>query len=148
MKDLDKLYDENNIFAKMLRKEIEPVIVYEDSYNLVIMDIMPQSPGHCLIIPKINARNILDVPAGALQKSIILVQKVAKSCLIAFEAQGISIMQYNEPAGGQTVFHLHFHIVPRYTNKNILAHRKNEQNIDVLIEQAKLLKTAMLKIMS
>ena len=148
MKDLDKLYDENNIFAKMLRKEIEPIIVYDDENNLVIMDIMPQSPGHCLIIPKIKARNIFDVSEDALQKTITLVQKTAKACLMAFNAQGISIMQYNEPAGGQTIFHLHFHIVPRYSEKNISAHGKNKQDTNVLIEQATLLKTALLDIMS
>ncbi|MBS0270934.1 MAG: HIT family protein, partial [Proteobacteria bacterium] len=106
-------YDANNIFAKILRGEIPCHKVYEDADAVVFMDVMPQSPGHVLVVPKVPSRNLLDADPAVLTKVIPLVQKVATAAKAAFAADGISIAQFNEPAGGQTVFHLHFHIIPR-----------------------------------
>ena len=106
-------YDPSNIFAKILRGEIPCHKVYEDGDTIVFMDVMPQSPGHALVVPKSASRNVLDADPAVLAKLLPLVQKVAKASKAAFNADGISILQFNEPAGGQTVFHLHIHVSPR-----------------------------------
>ena len=107
-------YDDQNIFAKILRGEIPAVKVYEDDETLVFMDIMPRSPGHCLVIPKAPARNLLDIDATSLGAVISVSQRIARACLAAFDADGITIQQFNEAAGGQEVFHYHMHILPRH----------------------------------
>jgi len=108
-------YDDNNIFAKILRGEAPSVKVYEDDAALAFMDVMPRAPGHLLVIPKSPARNILDVSASALVGLIPVVQKLARAAKAGLEADGVSVMQFNERAGGQVVFHLHFHVIPRFT---------------------------------
>jgi histidine triad (HIT) family protein len=108
-------YDPNNIFAKILRGEAPCTRVYEDERSLAIMDIMPRADGHVLVIPKAPARNILDMPSEALALFMPSVQKVAKAVKTAMAAEGLSIFQFNESAGGQVVFHLHFHILPRWS---------------------------------
>jgi len=108
-------YDETNIFAKILRGEVPCLKVYEDDVALAFMDIMPQADGHVLVLPKSPARNILDADPQMLGQLIARVQNIARAVKEALAADGITILQYNEPAGGQTVFHLHFHIVPRWT---------------------------------
>ncbi len=107
-------YDPNNIFAKILRKEIPCNFVCEDADTFVFMDIMPRSDGHALVIPKQPARNILDAPAGLLAPLMRTVQRVAIAAQNAFNADGMTISQFSEPAGGQVVFHLHVHVMPRY----------------------------------
>ncbi len=107
-------YDPNNIFAKILRGEAPCTRVYEDDRSLSFMDIMPRADGHVLVIPKAPARNILDMPSEELAAFMPSVQKVAKAVKSATAAEGLSIMQFNESAGGQVVFHLHFHILPRW----------------------------------
>ena len=107
-------YDDNNIFAKILRGEAPSVKVYEDDAALAFMDVMPRAPGHLLVIPKSAARNILDVSASALVGLIPVVQKLARAAKTGLEADGVSVMQFNERAGGQVVFHLHFHVIPRF----------------------------------
>ncbi len=107
-------YDNQNIFAKILRGEAPCVKLYEDSVALAFMDIMPRAPGHLLVIPKASARNILDIPAEALAAIMPAVQKLAVAAKAALEADGVSVMQFNESAGGQVVFHLHFHVIPRF----------------------------------
>lgn len=107
-------YDNDNIFAKILRGEIPAVRIYEDDDTLAFMDIMPRSDGHCLVIPKTPCRNLLDASPAQAEAVIRAVQKVAKSAMTAFAADGITIQQFNEEAAGQEVFHLHFHILPRY----------------------------------
>src|SRR6478609_1386606 len=102
-------YDDNNIFAKILRGEIPCHRVYEDADTLAFMDVMPQSPGHLLVIPKTPSRNVLDADPAVLSKLMPIVQKLAKAAKDAFEADGITITQFNEASAGQTVFHLHFH---------------------------------------
>jgi histidine triad (HIT) family protein len=107
-------YDNNNVFAKILRGELPCHKVYEDEHTLAFMDIMPRADGHVLVIPKVAARNIIDIDGTALQNLILRVQKIARAALIGVEAEGISVQQFNEGAGGQVVFHLHFHILPRW----------------------------------
>jgi histidine triad (HIT) family protein len=107
-------YDPNNIFAKILRKEVPCNFVFEDADTFVFMDIMPRSDGHALVIPKQPARNILDAPASVLAPLMQTVQRVAIAAQRAFNADGMTISQFSEPAGGQVVFHLHVHVVPRY----------------------------------
>jgi histidine triad (HIT) family protein len=108
-------YDPSNIFAKILRGEAPCVRVYEDDVALAFMDIMPRAEGHLLVIPKAAARNILDLAPSDLARFMPSVQKVARAAKLAMAADGLSIMQFNEAAGGQVVFHLHFHILPRWT---------------------------------
>ncbi len=108
-------YDDNNVFAKILRGELPCHKVYEDDVTLAFMDIMPRADGHVLVIPKVAARNILDIDGAALEALILRVQKIARAAQAGLAADGISIQQFNEGAGGQIVFHLHFHVLPRWT---------------------------------
>jgi histidine triad (HIT) family protein len=107
-------YDTNNIFAKILRGELPAHKVYEDDKTFVFLDIMPRAPGHTLIIPKAPARNLLDVEPADLAAVMATTQKVARAAMKAFDAAGVTLQQFNEPAGGQVVFHLHVHIIPRH----------------------------------
>ena len=106
-------YDNQNIFAKILRGEAPCVRLYEDDVALAFMDVMPRATGHLLVIPKAPARNILDISPQALSAIIPVVQKLARAAKAALAADGVSVMQFNETAGGQVVFHLHFHVIPR-----------------------------------
>ncbi len=107
-------YDPNNVFAKILRGELPCHKIYEDEATFAFMDIMPRADGHVLVIPKNGARNILDVSVADLQATIATVQKVARAAKEGMKADGLTIQQFNESAGGQVVFHLHFHILPRW----------------------------------
>jgi histidine triad (HIT) family protein len=115
-------YDDSNIFAKILRGEIPCHKVYEDDVALAFMDVMPQADGHVLVLPKSGARNILDVDPEVLSALMPRVQKLARAVKTALAADGVTILQFNEPAGGQTVFHLHFHVVPRWTGVPLRPH--------------------------
>ena len=115
-------YDPSNIFAKILRGEIPAHKVYEDELALVMMDIFPQSRGHVLVIPKAQSRNLLDADPASLSAVIPLVQKIAKAVKQATGADGIRVAQFNEAPAGQTVFHLHFHIIPVYEGMALGAH--------------------------
>lgn len=106
-------YDNNNIFAKILRGEAPAHKVYEDAATFAFMDIMPRADGHTLIIPKQPARNILDADPVMLAPLMMTVQKIAIAAKKAFAADGITMVQFSETAGGQVVFHLHFHVIPR-----------------------------------
>src|SRR3981189_1517149 len=106
-------YDPNNVFAKILRGELPAHKVYEDDRTFAFLDIMPRAPGHALVIPKSPVRNILDISPDDLAYVIQVTQKIAKSAVKVFAADGITIQQFNEPAGGQVVFHLHVHVIPR-----------------------------------
>jgi histidine triad (HIT) family protein len=107
-------YDEGNVFAKILRGEMPAHKVYEDEATLALMDIMPRGEGHTLVIPKAPARNILDADPEALAAVIKTAQKVARAVTKAFGADGVTVQQFNEAAGGQVVFHLHVHVIPRF----------------------------------
>lgn len=115
-------YDASNIFAKIIRGELPAHKVYEDGQALVMMDIFPQSRGHVLVIPKAQSRNLLDSDPAALSAVIPLVQKVAKAVKQVTGADGIRLAQFNEAPAGQTVFHLHFHIIPVYEGVPLGAH--------------------------
>jgi len=110
-------YDDQNIFAKILRGEIPCFKVYEDDDTLCFMDIMPRSDGHCLVIPKTPCRNMLDATPEQLAACMKTVNLVGNACMEAFEADGITLMQFSEAAGGQEIFHLHFHIHPRHEGR-------------------------------
>lgn len=114
-------YDPDNIFAKILRKEIPSFTVYEDADTYCFMDIMPRSDGHCLVIPKTPCRNILDATPAQLAACMATVSKVANAAKRAFAADGITLQQFSEAAGGQEVFHLHFHIHPRHDGRPLRA---------------------------
>ena len=105
-------YDEQNIFARILRGELPAIKVYEDDQVLAFMDIMPQADGHTLVIPKTPAVTLLDLPADAATYTIQVVQKVAKAIEVGLDAQGIVLMQLSGAAAGQTVPHVHFHLIP------------------------------------
>jgi histidine triad (HIT) family protein len=107
-------YDSNNVFAKILRGELPAHKVYEDADTIAIMDIMPRTEGHTLVLPKTPARNLLDATPDQLAACMRTAQKLAKAAIKAFNAAGVTIQQFNETAGGQVVFHLHFHVLPRW----------------------------------
>ncbi len=137
-------YDHSNIFAKILRGDIPCHKVYEDDDTMCFMDVMPQSNGHALVVPKTPSRNLLDADATTLIKLLPLTQRVARAAQIAFAADGISILQYNEPAGGQTVFHLHVHVVPRYDGQPLRSHTGKMEDPAVLARNADLLRAALI----
>jgi histidine triad (HIT) family protein len=129
-------YDDNNIFAKMLRGEIPCHRLYEDEDALAFLDVMPRSEGHTLVITKMKARNLFDVSPEALAKLMAVVQKLAPRIKDAVGAEGVLIQQFNEAAAGQTVFHLHVHIVPRKECEPLKPHAGKME------DQAKLAATA------
>jgi histidine triad (HIT) family protein len=136
-------YDDNNIFAKILRGEIPAHKVYEDADTIVFMDVMPQAPGHALVVPKAASRNILDADPAVLSRLMPVVQKIARASKSAFAADGISIIQYNEPAGGQSVFHLHFHVIPRHDGVPLKPHTGGMEKPEVLAANAEKLRSAL-----
>jgi histidine triad (HIT) family protein len=107
-------YDNDNIFAKILRGEIPCEKIYEDGETLAFMDVMPRADGHVLVIPKTPARNMMDASPEQLAACLVAVQKIAQASLKAFGATGITLQQFNEAAGGQEVYHLHYHVLPRH----------------------------------
>jgi len=106
-------YDPNNVFAKILRGELPSHKVYEDANAFAFLDIMPRAPGHTLVIPKAAARNLLDIEADDLAHLMQATQRIARAAMTVFSADGLTVQQFNEPAGGQIVFHLHIHVIPR-----------------------------------
>jgi len=134
------MYDPNNIFAKILRGEIPAFKVYEDERALAFMDVMPQSEGHTLVIPKVPARNFFDIEPDALAELIKSTQRVARAVQKAFAPDGMRIIQFNEPAAGQTVFHIHFHIVPCYEGRALKGHSRDMADKAVLAEHAERVK--------
>ena len=107
-------YDPTNIFARILRGELPAERLCEDDDTLALLDIMPRSDGHALVIPKMPARNMLDATPAQLAACLRTVQRVARAQIIAFNATGTTVQQFNEAAGGQVVFHLHYHVMPRH----------------------------------
>jgi histidine triad (HIT) family protein len=137
------MYDTNNIFARILRGEIPAFNVYENDHTLAFMDVMPQSPGHTLVIPKTNARNFFDIDPAALAELIKATQHVARGVQAAFQPDGMRIIQFNEPAAGQTVFHIHFHIVPCYEGQELRTHSREMADKAVLAEHAERVRAAL-----
>lgn len=136
-------YDQNNVFARIVRGELPSIKVFEDSHVLVIMDVMPQGKGHTLVIPKAQSRNMLDIGEDDLKRTILTVQRVARAVKKAFEAPGVFVMQFNEPAAGQTVFHTHFHVIPRFEGVPLKPHTGGMADSSVLKEQAEKIKAAL-----
>ncbi|MBN9256094.1 MULTISPECIES: HIT family protein [unclassified Mesorhizobium] len=137
------VYDPNNIFAKILRDEIPSHRVYEDDAVVVFMDVMPQGQGHTLVVPKAPSRNLLDADAATLGPLFQTVQKVARAVKRAFAADGVTIMQFNEPASGQTVYHLHVHVIPRFEGVPLKPHTGQMEKPEVLAENASKIRAAL-----
>lgn len=129
-------YDNNNIFAKILRGELPCHKIYEDEHTLAFLDIMPRSPGHTLVIPKAPARNILDIKPDDLAHVVRVAQKMAIAGKKAFQADGITLQQFSEAAGGQVVFHLHMHVMPRIDGVPLLPAASRKEDVKVLEEHA------------
>jgi histidine triad (HIT) family protein len=136
-------YDPNNIFAKILRGEFPCHKVYEDDKALAFLDIMPRAPGHTLVLPKAPARNLLDVPAEDLAHVAKVAQKIAKAAMSVFSADGITVQQFNEGAGGQVVFHLHVHVIPRKQGVAMKPPASEKEKPEVLADQAKKIASAV-----
>jgi len=136
-------YDRNNVFAKILRGEIPSHKVYEDAQTLAFMDVMPQADGHTLVIPKVEAESMLDVPPEALAATIVTTQRVARAVKAAFAAPGILVAQLNGSAAGQSVFHVHFHIVPRRAGLDLKLHAREMADPAVLAAHAERIRAAM-----
>jgi histidine triad (HIT) family protein len=136
-------YDPNNIFAKILRGELPCYKVYEDDKALAFLDIMPRAAGHTLVLPKAPARNILDVAPDDLAHVVEVAQKIAKAGIKAFDADGITIQQFNEAAGGQVVFHLHVHVIPRHDGVALKPPASVKEAPEVLAEHARKLAAAL-----
>ena len=136
-------YDHSNVFAKILRGELPAQKVYEDAETLAFMDIMPRCEGHMLVVPKTPARNILDANPAQLAACIKTVQKVSAAAMKAFGAGGITLQQFNEPAGGQVVFHLHFHVLPRSEGVTLGPPASKVEKPEVLAASAEKIRKAM-----
>ncbi|MCI0468321.1 MAG: HIT family protein [Beijerinckiaceae bacterium] len=136
-------YDATNIFAKILRGELPCHKVYEDDVTLAFMDIMPRADGHVLVLPKAPSRNLLDADPENLSALILRVQKIARAVKAALAADGITVLQYNESAGGQIIFHLHFHILPRWSGVELRPHTGAQEKPGVLDQFAKKIAAAI-----
>jgi len=136
-------YDSNNVFAKILRGELPAHKVYEDADTLAMMDIMPRCNGHTLVVPKTPARNLLDASPEQLAQVMRTVQKVAKAVMRAFSAPGVTIQQFNERAGGQVVFHLHVHVLPRWEGVTLGPHTGKMEKPEILSENAEKIRRAL-----
>lgn len=136
-------YDPNNVFAKILRGELPAQKLFEDADTLAIMDIMPRADGHCLVIPKSPARNVLDATPEQLAACLRTVQLMSKAAMKAFDADGITIQQFNESAGGQVVFHLHYHVLPRHAGVSLKPHSGQMEKADILAANADKLRAAV-----
>ncbi len=136
-------YDAGNVFAKILRGELPSHKLYEDDATIAIMDVMPTADGHTLVIPKAPARNMLDADPENLKRLIMTVQKLAQAVKAAFRADGVAVYQFNEAASGQSVFHLHFHIVPRFEGVPVKPHGSKMEDPAVLAANAEKIKAAL-----
>lgn len=137
------MYDDNNVFAKILRGELPACKVFEDAQALAFMDAMPQAKGHTLVMPKARARNLLDVEPAALGELIKTTQYIARAVHLAFSPDGMRLMQFNESAAGQTVFHLHFHIIPCYEGVPLDPHTRDWADPAVLAAHAERIRQAL-----
>lgn len=136
-------YDPSNIFSKIIKGEIPSHKVYEDADVLVMMDIFPQSKGHVLIIPKAASRNLLDADPAVLARTMPQVQRVARAAQKALNPDGIRVVQFNEAPAGQSVFHLHFHVIPVYEGVELGRHGQGKADDAELAAQAKAIAAAL-----
>ncbi len=135
-------YDPDNVFAKILRGELPSHKVYEDAATLAIMDVMPRGDGHVLVIPKAPSRNVLEMEPGDLGPLFAAVQKVALGVKTAMKAEGVTIQQFNESAGGQVVFHTHVHVLPRWSDVPLRPHTGEMADQKALAAQAATIRAA------
>lgn len=140
---MTKRYDDQNIFAKILRREIPSEILFETEDAIAIMDVMPKSKGHSLVIPKAPSRNLLDAEDETLAKLMPQVKRLARAVTKAFSADGVQIEQFNEEPAGQTVFHLHIHVVPHYSGVPLERHATRMAERAVLAEHAAAIRAAL-----
>ena len=136
-------YEPDNIFAKILRGEMPAHRIYEDDRTLAFMDIMPRGDGHALVIPKAPVRNLLDAPDDVLAAVASTARKVARAAMSAFDADGVTVQQFNEPAGGQVVFHYHVHVIPRFDGVKLRPHTGDMEDAEVLASGAAKLRAAL-----
>ena len=136
-------YDPDNIFAKILRGDLPSQKVYEDEATVAIMDIMPRGDGHVLVLPKAPCRNVLDAPTEALEAVARSTQVLARAVKQAFGAEGVTVQQFNETAGGQVVFHLHVHIIPRFEGVSLKPHTGQMEKPEVLAANAEKIRAAL-----
>ncbi|RJG45364.1 HIT family protein [Mesorhizobium sp. DCY119] len=136
-------YDDSNVFAKILRGELPSHKLYEDADTFALMDIMPRGDGHCLVIPKKPSRNILDVDPDSLAAVMRTVQKLSRAVMKAFSADGVTVQQFNETAGGQVVFHLHVHILPRFEGVGLKPHTGAMEKPEILTANAEKIRAAL-----
>ena len=136
-------YDDTNVFAKILRGELPTHKLYEDADTFALMDIMPRGDGHCLVIPKQPSRNIFDVDDDSLAAVMRTTQLLSRAVMTAFSADGVTVQQFNEPAGGQVVFHLHVHIIPRFDGVGLKPHTGQMEKPDVLAANAEKIRKAL-----
>jgi histidine triad (HIT) family protein len=136
-------YDDQNIFAKIIAGEAPAIKIFEDDAVVAFMDIFPQSPGHCLVVPKAPARNLLDLSDDVAALAITRVKAVAKAVETALAPDGIIVSQFNGAPAGQTVFHIHFHIIPRWDNQALGSHGGGQADMDELKAQAAKISAAL-----
>jgi histidine triad (HIT) family protein len=136
-------YDDQNIFARILRGEIPSHQVYTDAETVAFMDVMPQGPGHTLVLPRAPSRNLLDAGPETVGPLMRTVQRIARAVKRAFAADGVTILQFNEPASGQTVFHLHFHVIPRFDGIPLKPHSGAMEKPEVLAASAEKIRQAL-----
>ncbi|HMB47575.1 MAG TPA: HIT family protein [Afifellaceae bacterium] len=136
-------YDDQNVFAKILRGELPCEKLYEDDHTIAIMDIMPRGDGHLLVVPKAASRNILDIDPADLAHVMATAQKMARAVITAFDADGITVQQFNEPAGGQVVFHTHVHVIPRFEGVKLRPHTGEMEDGAVLKANADKIRAAL-----
>lgn len=136
-------YEPDNLFAKIIAGDIPSHRVYEDEHVVAIMDIMPQGPGHTLVVPRAGSRNLLDADPAVFAPALAAVQKVARAVRAAFNAPGVLVMQFNEPASGQTIFHLHFHVIPRFEGVPLRPHSGEMEKPEVLAFNAEKIRKAL-----
>lgn len=135
-------YDTSNIFAQIMRGELPCHKVHEDDHTFVFMDIMPRANGHTLVLPKVPSRNILDAKPDDVTSLFQMAQKVAQAAKVAFEADGITLQQFSESAGGQVIFHTHVHILPRHNGVELLPPGIRGDD-EKLAQNAKILREAI-----
>jgi histidine triad (HIT) family protein len=138
-----RAYDPDNPFAKILRGEWPSHKVFEDAHTIAIMDIMPRADGHVLVIPKTPARNALDASPEQLTACILTVQRLSRAVMAAFGATGVTVQQFNEPAGGQVVFHLHYHVLPRHEGVALRPHTSEKAVPETLAAHAEKIRAAL-----
>ena len=140
---MTEAYDSNNIFAKILRGEIPSHRVYEDDHTVAFMDVMPQGTGHTLVLSKAPSRNLLDADPATLGALMQTVQKIGRAVKAAFAADGVMIVQYNEAASGQTIYHLHVHVIPRFAGVPLKPHTGTMEDQQVLATNAEKVRRAL-----